>query len=75
MSHLFVCNSEYKNKGKGGRCRLNYMQLDIKQIVILGITIIDHGGEGDAALMGREARGWSFPNDGSEFWLNPPSGF
>jgi hypothetical protein len=25
--------------------------------------------------MGREARGWSFPNDGSKFWLNPPSGF
>ncbi len=25
--------------------------------------------------MGREARGWSFPNDGSKFWLNPPSSF
>jgi hypothetical protein len=25
--------------------------------------------------MGREARGWSFPNNGSKFWLNPPSGF
>ncbi len=25
--------------------------------------------------MGREARGWLFPNDGSKFWLNPPRGF
>jgi hypothetical protein len=25
--------------------------------------------------MEQEARGWLFPNDGSKFWLNPPSGF
>jgi hypothetical protein len=25
--------------------------------------------------MGWEARGWLFPNNGSKFWLNPPSSF
>ncbi len=34
----------------------------------------NHGGGGDAAPMGLVVRGWPFPNDGSKFWKNRPSG-
>ncbi len=42
-------------------------------IIIIVISTPPTGG-GDAAPMGWVIRGWPFPNDGSKFWRNRPSG-